>query len=168
MSSVPFGPFGPKLSYFSGGPKETEYDLWRYEVQGLLANHLCSEEQVLHAIRRSVKGDAARILKRMGHRITVKDVLTKCYACYGLVQEGQSILAAFYSCKQLEGETVSLFATRLEDLLDRAVQVGKVAHESQNEMLVSALWAGISTNLKILAGYKFDRYTDFDAPAGLS
>lgn len=159
----PIGHFGPKLSYFSGGPKDTEYDIWRYEVQGLVTGHMCPEEQLMHSIRRSVKGEAARILMRMGHMISVKDVLAKFDACFGLVQEGQSILAAFYGCKQGEGEKVALFAARLEDLLGRAIQVGKVHPTMQNEMLVSALRAGITTNLKMLAGYKFEKYTNFDA-----
>ncbi len=97
-------PFCPKISFFSGGPKETEYDIWRYEVLGLVADHLCSEEQILQAIRRSVKGEAARILMRMGHAIKVHTILAKFDACFGLVQEGQSVLAAFYNCKQANGE----------------------------------------------------------------
>ncbi len=81
----------------------------------------------------------------------------------GLFRKANIFLQLFIVCKQLEGEKVSLFATRLEDLLDRAVQVGNGHTDSQNEMLVSALRVGISTNLKVLAGYKFDKYTDFDA-----
>ncbi len=57
---------------------------------------------------------------------------------------------------------VTAFANRLEDLLSKAVQLGKVESSSQNEMLVSALRSGITTNLKMFAGYKFDSFKHFD------
>ncbi len=104
-------PYFPKLSMFSGGPKDTEYDLWKYEVEGLKADRLCSDEHVLQAIRRSVRGEAARTLVRMGHTVTVESVLAKFDACFGLVQEGQSVLAEFYSSKQAVGESVSVLPT---------------------------------------------------------
>ncbi len=89
---------------------------------------------------------------RMGHMISVKEILAKFDACFGLVQEGQSILAAFYGCKQGEGEKVSLFAARLGDLLGRAIQVGKVHPTMQNEMLVSALRGGHHNQPKNVSG----------------
>ncbi len=139
---TPYSIHIPKIAFFSGGPKETDYDLWKFEVQGLLNDHLYSHEQILQAIRRSVKGDAARILVNMGHEVSVNDILHKLDACFGMVLEGQSILAEFYNAPQKVGEDVAYFANRLESLIHTAVRLGKVASNSVNEMLVSALQAG--------------------------
>ena len=56
----------PKLSIFSGDKDKASFDVFEYEVRSLLRIH--SEEMVAEAIRRSVKGEAARIVMRLARR----------------------------------------------------------------------------------------------------
>ncbi|MES9879827.1 MAG: hypothetical protein ABW185_03010 [Sedimenticola sp.] len=152
----------PKISYFSGTSKDAEYDLWKYEVLGLVNGHAYPEFSILQIIRRAVKGEAARVLMNMGLDITVKEVLYKFDSCFGFVQEGQTILASFYNARQSTTEDVATFANRLEDMVSKAVVVGKVNPSQTNEMLTSALKAGINHELRVLAGFKFETCKNFD------
>jgi hypothetical protein len=68
----------PKISQFYGEPGKGEVSFltWRYEVR-CLQEETYTEEQILLGIRRSCKGSAADILRRMGVHATLKDVLKK-------------------------------------------------------------------------------------------
>ena len=80
-SSTGFTQHNLKLSsYFSGDEKakgECSYDLWRYEVKCLLDGNAYSEEQLKVVIRRTLKGEAAHVLKRLGSDASVKAILKK-------------------------------------------------------------------------------------------
>ncbi|MES9884870.1 MAG: hypothetical protein ABW185_28830 [Sedimenticola sp.] len=152
----------PKLSYFSGTSKDTDYDIWKYEVQSMSNDHLYSESIVMQAIRRAVKGEAARVLMHMGFSRSVREILDKFDSCFGFVQEGQTILAAFYNARQAEGEDVATFATKLEHMCNKAMRLGKVHPSQVDEMLKSALRTGINHDLRVLAGVKFELCRDFD------
>lgn len=47
-----------RISTFTGSSKgETSYELWRYELQCLVSENVYRDDQILQAIRRSVKGE---------------------------------------------------------------------------------------------------------------
>ena len=71
--------YRPRLSNFNGSTQKnsTPYDVWRYEVTCLLAEHLYSTESILEAVRRSVRGGAERVLMRLGPRGDIRDILQK-------------------------------------------------------------------------------------------
>ena len=59
----------PRLSIFYGDTKtltkgEATYDQWRYEIRSLLQDNTHKKEAVLQSIRRSVRGEASKILMR--------------------------------------------------------------------------------------------------------
>uniref|UniRef100_A0A8W8HMI0 Uncharacterized protein n=1 Tax=Magallana gigas TaxID=29159 RepID=A0A8W8HMI0_MAGGI len=55
-----------KISFFSGDSKsDASYDVWRYEVECLL-NESYKPETISHAIRRSLKGEASRVVMHLG------------------------------------------------------------------------------------------------------
>ena len=145
-----------RISTFSGDPtsKDTDYDVWKYEVECLIADKIHSEEQILPAVRRSLKGNAARVLMHLGQKVTLHDILVKFDAVFGSVDMSQSLLSSFYSAKQGERENVSTFANRLDDLLSKAIETGAVKMSDKNEMLCSALYSGLNNHLKSITGYK--------------
>jgi hypothetical protein len=61
-----------------------------------------SEEQVMHVIRKSCKGEAAEILTRIEPYARVRDILKKFDAtyCIGVVDSGNTILRRLYACFQ--------------------------------------------------------------------
>lgn len=58
-------------------------------------------------IRRSLKGEAAHVLKRMHANPAVDKILEKFDTVYGIVETGEETLSEFYSARQKENEDVS-------------------------------------------------------------
>ena len=56
----------PRLSIFSGEKKDADYDVWKYEVLCLQKEGTYSADAILHAVRRSMKGEAVRVLMNCG------------------------------------------------------------------------------------------------------
>lgn len=156
-----------RLSVTFSGDETTKgdckYDLWRYEVESLIKEGTHSEETLRHLIRRSLKGEAAHVLKRMRANPSVAKILEKFDTVYGVVETGEETLSEFYSAKQKDGEDVSTWGCRLEELLDRAKNAG-VIHPSHSidEMLRKRFWAGLQPRLKEASRHKCDAIADFD------
>ena len=162
-SSTGFTQHNLKLSsYFSGDEKtkgECSYDLWRYKVKCLLDENAYSEEQLKTVIRRSLKGEAAHVPKRLGSDASVEAILKKIDVVYGAVAAGMKNyleLSEFYSSKQLEGEVMSSWGCRLEDLIDKAVNSEAVGDKDINDMLRRRFWAGLKPKLKEASRHKYD------------
>ena len=141
---------------------ECRYDLWKYEVECLVKDGVHTEETIRHVIRRSLKGEAAHVLKRLGPNATVQQILQKFDGVYGIVEAGEETLAEFYSARQKETEDVSTWGCRLEELLDRAVHAGVLGDKDTDEMLRKRFWTGLCPKLKEASRHKFDSIMDFD------
>lgn len=79
----------PKLSNFSGGQpgkNEVAYDEWQYEVRCLLSQNMHSEGAILQAIRRSLHGEAGRVVMRLGPLASIPDIMHKLDGVYGTVE----------------------------------------------------------------------------------
>ena len=116
------------VSIFSrkeGGKGEAGFELWKYDVECLKKESSLGEAAIRRLIRTSVRGEAAYVLKRLGPKATVDDILQKFAGVYGEIDEGDDMLAEFYSACQKEGEDVSSWGCRLEDMLDRAIEAGE-------------------------------------------
>jgi hypothetical protein len=108
----------PRISPFSGddnSKSDTSFDLWKFEVECLLKTKMHPEPVICLAVRKSLRGEAARIAKRQGSEATVHRLLESLEAVYGEVDAGE-----FYAARQSKTEDVSAWGCRLEDLLDRA------------------------------------------------
>ena len=100
----------PRLSFFTGTPgrkEEATYDLWKYEVKCLLAEGSHGDDAIMEAIRRSLKGEPARVAMRLGPKTTVSNLLQKFDSIYGTVDVRESVVAQLYSARQQQDETVS-------------------------------------------------------------
>lgn len=157
----------PRISIFYGDVDtltkgEVVYDQWKYEVISLVKSKTYKEDVVLQAVRRSLKGEALRILMRLGTDPSVDHILHKFESVYGVIDTRESILSDFYAARQLEKEDVTTWSCRLEDLLGKAIEKGLVPPTEINDMLKGMLWKGLRVDLKDICGYKFERIHDFD------
>jgi hypothetical protein len=154
----------PRISTFSGESSKTDtpFDLWKYEVGCLVAEKTYSPNVILHAVRKSLKGEAGRVAMRLGTQATTEELLDKLEGVYGTVHRGQTLLADFYSAQQAENETVATWGCRLEDLLDKACKKGQVNSAGMDEMLRTKFWTGLQPALKDRSSHKFDACKTFD------
>lgn len=155
----------PRLSIFYGENAtkgEVDYEQWRYEVKSLLLEETYKEDMIMQAIRRSVRGEASRILMRLGTGVDIETILEKFESVYGTVDTKEELLAKFYSAKQGESEDITAWSCRLEDLLSRVVEQRMISHHDSEEMLRTKFWAGLRQDLKDISGFKFEMIKDFD------
>lgn len=143
------------------GKSEVDYELWRNEVDCLRNEGTYTEAQVLQAARKSLRGEAAGVAKRMGTSITIEGLLQTLDGVYGLVEVGETLMSQFYSAQQMETETVAAWSCRLEELLHKAKQKGQVSSGAVNEMLRTKFWTGLRQGLKDCSRHKFDTVKDF-------
>lgn len=153
----------PKISIFFGetGKGEVSYLTWRYEVQCLMEQGQYSEEVILLSLRRSVKGEAANILRRMGVRARLADILRKFKSTFGEVDTKESILKKFYACSQGEAESVVKYAARVEEVFAEAVEM-EALKVSDEPLLKNIFFQGLRQSLRNTATYKFETTKDYD------
>lgn len=157
----------PRISIFYGDVDtltkgEVVYDQWKYEVLSLLRTRLHKEDVLLQAIRRSLKGEALKVLTRLRTDTSIREILDKLDSVYGVVDTKESIFARFYAARQGETEDIATWSCRLEDLLAKAVEKELVQPREVNDMLKGMLWTGMRSDLKSIFGYKVDQIDDFD------
>ena len=152
----------PKLPVFSGDKKsDTSYDLWRYEVQCLMKDDVRATT-ILQSIRRSLRGNAARVLMRLGTEASIENILHRFDSVYGTVDDNENLLSQFYSASQGGNEDVSEWSCRLEDLLNKVIQNGEITPTNADQMLKNMFWNGLSENLKDITGYIFRECSNVD------
>lgn len=155
--------YTPRISTFFGelGKGEAPYDLWKYEVDSLRRSQF-----PLHiidmAVRRSLKGDAARIAMRLGTDANLETLLHKLESAYGISIQDDSLMREFYDAQQRTDEDVTSWANRIEDLLYKASQKNLVRREEMNEKLCSRFWSGLSQHLQNTSGHLHYSVKDFD------
>ncbi|XP_048245966.1 uncharacterized protein LOC125377226 [Haliotis rufescens] len=156
-------PKADTVEVFSGEPgKDSEYDLWRYEVDCLIEAKTHSNEVILQAIRKSLKGEAALSAMKLGHKASITDILSKLKSAFGTLRRISVLMSEFYSATQKDGEDVTAWSCRLERLLYQLVCQKSISHAEQDDMLRSRLWDGLNPTLKGLAGYKYESLKNFD------
>ena len=105
----------PRLSIFYGDDRKGEdtYKTWRYEIQCLQAEKKYPEDQILMAIRRSAKGEAANILRRLGVKASILDILKKFNSTFGDIDSPELIMKKFYAAEQMQKESLITYAARM-------------------------------------------------------
>lgn len=155
----------PRISTFSGDPHskaDTTFDLWHYEVRCLDREKLYPDGMLLFAVRKSLRGEAGRIVMRLGEEATLTQILDKLSSTYGIVDAGETILSQFYAASQEPGEEVTHWGCRLEDMIDKAKQVGAIHAKDEDDMLRTRFWMGLQKDLKQVSRHKFDTVKSFD------
>ena len=157
--------FSPKLQMFNGedDKKDTPYEAWKYEVQTLMKEGVYSSHMIATSVKKSLRGEAAKIARRLGCDATVDDIIKKFDGIYGTVEDSNVLLSQFYSSVQLADERVAVWGCRLEDLLDRALSSGlSMPGQSLNNMLRDQFWGGLHDHLKEPMRHQLSKMNDFD------
>ena len=139
----------PRLSIFFGeeGKGEVTWDSFKYEVDAYRSDGIFKQEQILHGIRRALKGSASDKVRRLGPDATLEEVMDKLENDYGTVESRESVMRKFYSSKQKQGESVEQYASRLEELFDQAVKLGSLKR-TDTDILKEVLHNGLLKDLK--------------------
>ena len=153
----------PRLSIFYGedGKGEVGFQTWKYEILCLQEEKKYPEDQILLAIRRSAKGEAANILRRLGVKASVMEILKKFSSCFGDIDSPELIMKKFYAIEQKPTESLVSYAARVEELFSQAVEV-KALNASQEIILKNVFYQGLRQPLKQCGNLKFETITDYD------
>ena len=114
----------------------------------------------MHGIRRAAKGEVADSIRRLGTRVTVDQVLNKLESVYGNIETCETVMKKMYNCTQKPNESVTGFASRLEEYFDRAVLLGGINKDT--EILKGVLYQGLRKDIKHVATYKYETITEYD------
>ena len=154
----------PRISLFYGDnvKGEVSFPQWMFEVKSLLLEKQYKPEVLAQAIRKSLRGEASNLLRRLGIGATIPQILEKFESVYGAVDTKENVLAKFYSARQEESEDVSKWSSRLEDILSIAVEKNMIKPTDSDDMLRHMFWQGLKPSLKDISGYKFEQCKDFD------
>lgn len=153
----------PKISSFGGqgGQGEVNWEYYKFEIEALVADGVFSEKQILHGIRRSVKGEAADTLRRLGTSASIEEVISRLDSTYGDIETEDTILMKLFCSTQQPQETITSFANRLEEYFDKTVRLN-VMNRCDTVTLKNVLFRGLRKELKRLATYKHDTIKDYD------
>ena len=154
----------PNICSFSGNQytKNESFDVWRYEVQCLMVDKQYSHEAIAEAARRSLKGEAARVVQRLGVGASVNTMLNKLDSLFGNVHLAEDILAKFYNAQQRPDEDVALWSCRIEDLLEQVSMQKTISTAEKEERLHNKLYSGIKDSLKKRTHHLFLSISDYD------
>ena len=131
----------PRLSIFYGEECKGEvgYQTWKYDIECLQQEKKYQEDQLLMAIRRSTKGEAANILRRLGMKASIHDIIKKFNSSFGDIDSPELIMKKFCAVEQKPTESIITYAARVEELFAQAVQV-KALSTTQEAILKSVFY----------------------------
>lgn len=157
----------PKFSSFSGeesrSKKESSFEEWIYEVNCLRRDNIYSDAVIGQAIRKSLTGQAKKVLLTMNERVTVDEMLDRLEGVFGNVATPMSILQEFYTVSQRADESVTAWGLRLEEILKKAIEKGQVRQEDRDELLRNKFWRSLKNEkLKSATRLDFKTATSFD------
>ena len=96
-------------------PGDISYRDWVFTVKYLQRHY--TEEAVLEAILRSLRGEAMAVLRHV-ERLTVDSALEAMENRYGETRSGVANAQDFFACKMEESQTVSEFVSEIEELAE--------------------------------------------------
>ena len=153
----------PRISIFYGDNStkgEVSWPTFKYEVEALIKEKIFTEEQILLGIRRAVKGTASDVLRRLGTGVTVEAVIKKLQSTFGSIETQEIALRKFYACQQEHNESVSTYASRIEEIFERATMLGGL--KKDDSILKKVFYQGLRPEVKHLAFSKCDLIEDYD------
>ena len=159
--------FCPKFTLFSGEEprqkNEASFEEWQYEVKCTQNEGIYPDHAIAQSIRRSLKGQAKKVLLPMGTTSSVQDILDRLESVFGNVAAGESVMQEFYTATQKQDETVTAWGLRLEEILQKAVSKGHVKQEEIDSMLKAKFWRCLrSDRLKNATRIHYETATSFE------
>lgn len=150
----------PKLLRFYGeeGKGEASWQKFRFDLEELIRSDVYDEDELMFGIRRALMGKAGEKLTRMGHGVTVQQLMSEFESEYGSVDTKRTILAKLYNCKQGEKESITDYTARLENLYAQAIRLEAVGTD---ESLQDLLFSGLREEFSLRADYKNETIQDY-------
>lgn len=162
------GPWHLKLRIFSGssvskpGKGEATYDMWRHEILCCMNQNVYSKDVILSAVHKSLSGEAARVIMLLGEHAELPQIIAKLDSIYGVIDDKTDVMTDFYNAKQMSDENVATWSCRLEEILGKAILIGKVKKAESDDMLHDKLWKGLKPELKHQCQYERENFKSFD------
>ena len=99
----------PRLPLFHGEHHkgENSYQHWKYEVNSLLQDRIYPEPFIMQAIRRSLRGEAADVLRHVGPKASIASILEKMDLVFGNILPSNLIFERFCTAEQKASESVA-------------------------------------------------------------
>ncbi|GFS20472.1 modulator of apoptosis 1-like [Elysia marginata] len=142
----------PRLPIFSGEDKDTDFDVWHFDLQCLIQEQRSEADIKL----------AARSLISLGVEATVPQILSTFEALFSETVTAQTVLRQFYSIRQGTNEDAGTFALRLQNCIQKAVTLKRVRPEETNELLKEAYEGGLQRATRAATAYLFTADRSFD------
>lgn len=134
-----------RLSPFSGDNAKGDigFDQWKFEVKGLQLEGV-SERRLVHEMRRSLRGTAAEALLQLGENVVVDAVLVEFECIFGNVLPVEALYQEFFSARQKDPETITVWACRLKEILRQLeARSSDFTVQSSKRILRRQLWYGL-------------------------
>jgi hypothetical protein len=150
----------PRLGQFSGveaGKGEVSWELWKHEVKGLINSGTYSDQLVLQAMRRSLRGQAGEAALHMGEGVSPNEILVKLEQIFGNVLPTEQLLESFYAARKVSKESVATWACRVEELFAQLRSRKAVETAAEQSMLRTKFFTGLyKPAVKSALRHKFD------------
>jgi len=155
----------PRLGQFSGsevGKGEVSWELWKHEVKGLIQSGSYSDQIVLQAMRRSLRGQAGEAALHLGEGVTPDEILVKLEQIFGNVLPTEQLLEAFYAARQTSKESVATWACRVEELFAQLRSRKAVDAAAEQTMLRTKFFTGLyKPAVRTALRHKFDGKVEY-------
>ncbi|XP_053390050.1 trichohyalin-like [Mercenaria mercenaria] len=111
----------PEISPFSGDeakPKsEVTLNEWKAEIRSLIATALYPEKIITQAVRKSLKGQAKKVLLNLDPNARAEEIIERTEDIFGDMSSKQTIYTEFYTASQKPDESIADWGLRLEEIL---------------------------------------------------
>jgi hypothetical protein len=84
----------------------------------------------------------------LGEYAELPQIVAKLDSIYGVIDDKTDVMTDLYNAKQMSDENVATWSCRLEEILGKAIQIGKVKKAESDDMLHDKLWKGLKPELK--------------------
>lgn len=158
-----------RIPVFSGDNQKGDltFPQWKYEVQCILEDCRTDVDtkNLTHAIRRSLRGTAAELLRYMGSHLSVADILDAFERRFGSALTITQLCHTFFGASQGPQESLAAWSGRLEDLISQ-IQSCDDSHISRNaaqDMLRHQFWTGLhDAELRQATRHKYDNQASYE------
>ena len=151
----------PKLSIFSGErvKGKASFEQWSYELQSLKRTY--NESVLKEGIQRSLRRAAADTVCNMGPEAPLDSIIKKFSIIYGNVKSYDILMGDFYHANQGEEETITSFATCIEELLSyvRDKYPQQIPQAKEQQLLKDRLFHGCQNGIRDSVKYKHTNTT---------
>lgn len=139
-----------RLRPFSGRipcpSSESDYDMWRNNVEFFLADPAMSATHVTRKIVESLFPPAATIVKHLGPNASPHEYLALLDSAYGIIDDGDELFAKFLNTNQDPGEKPSGYLQRLQTILSKVIKRNGLAAGDSDRQLLKQFCRGCWNN----------------------